>query len=188
MNKYTIIAVAIFLLTGCASTKPPAAPTTLLSAPSLRANASFAAVDKEFYQVLAGCQQVLTGFERQALEAKQWSVGIQSAGGFLGAVLLPVAIVKGMANSVVTLLGSLSGYANTELSVIRNEALDAASVLAQRASVLSAMQAGLKRHFDALGKQPVSTTELQGANDELRVACISYLIASPQADPIMVPQ
>jgi hypothetical protein len=154
-----------------------------LLAPSRAAN-TVSSIDGDFRETLSGCQVVLSGFERQALQAKQWSVGIQTAGGLLGAVLLPVAIVRGMAESVTTLFGTLSGFANTEVSVIKNEALDATAILISRTSVITSMQGALTKYYAARGSTPVNTSQMAAATDELRAACVTYFIQSPQADLI----
>jgi hypothetical protein len=156
------------------------AQSRLLAAPA-RASNSIASIDGDFRETLAGCQVVLSGFERQANQAKQWAVGIQTAGGLFGSVLLPVAVVRGMAESVVTLFGALSGFANTEVSVIKNEALDATAILISRTSVITSMQAALSKYYAARSSAPVNTAQMAAATDELRAACITYFIQSPQS-------
>jgi hypothetical protein len=170
--KIAVILLAL-VLAGCAAAPPTKVP---LFSSTRSANPT-----TEFNRTLAGCQIVLSGFERQASDARRWSVGIQSAGGLLGAVLLPVAVVKHMAQSVITLLGALSGYANTELSVVRNEGLDAATVLSTRANIIDSMKVALGKHYAAMSTVPLDQAKLAAATDELRAACIAYAIADPNS-------
>lgn len=166
---------------------PDAAPASHPSTARVVARVAAQDVDAQFYSTLAGCQTVLVGYDADAREAKRWSVGIQSVGGLLGAVALPVAVVKGMANSVITLLGALSGYANTELSVIKNEALDAASLLAARASTMADMRGVLTRYYSARAEAPMSIAKLQALADELKATCVMYYVASPTSQSIDAP-
>ncbi|MHB8815835.1 MAG: hypothetical protein ACYDAE_21595 [Steroidobacteraceae bacterium] len=142
-------------------------------------------VDTQFYQTLAGCQAVLQGFEQQSTTLKWWGVGLQTAGGLLGSVFLPMAVVAHRAPIVITALGSLAGFSNTEISVIKNEGLDAASVLMSRASVLAGMQSALTDYYSARSTIPLDLGKLQVASDKLKVACVSYYVASPNAAPIV---
>jgi uncharacterized protein YceK len=188
MKSLLVAAVAALVLAGCAtpfSASQSAQPSVmaqnrLLSSPA-RASNSIASIDGDFRETLSGCQSVLSGFERQALQAKQWSVGIKTIGGLFGAVLLPVAIVKGAADSIVTLFGALSGFANTEESVVSKEALDATAILISRASVITSMQGALTKYYAARSSAPVNTAQMAAATDELRAACITYFIQSPQS-------
>lgn len=181
-----LLVVCVKLLTGCVTTPlPPGPPVALLATKGMGTDAG--TIDGAFYQTLAGCQTVLTGFENQSTKLKWWGVGLQTAGGVFGSVLLPVAVVKHMAQSVVTLFGSLAGFASTEISVIRNEALDAAAILSQRASVLSAMQGALGEYYTARAVQPLDVAKLQVATQKLKVACITYYVASPNSTPIVDP-
>jgi hypothetical protein len=182
--KILLAAIALFTLAGCAIT-PTTTGQNLLKARNV--GTTPASADRAFYATLAGCQTVLQGFESQSNTLKWWGVGLQTAGGILGSILLPVAVARGMANSVVVALGASAGFANTEISVVRNEGLGAADVLATRAGVLTAMQAALTKYLPLRAATPLDYAKLQGANDELTVACLSYSLASPSAAALVAP-
>src|SRR5271170_8087154 len=127
--KLLLCAIALFL-TGCASVPAHAPPSLFGGRPPLNASTPLPDIDVQFYTVLGGCQTVLAGFQQQAQVAKDWGAAVQLVGGLLGSVLLPIAVAKSMAHSVLVGLGAGAGFANTATSVIQNEALDAGSVLA----------------------------------------------------------
>jgi hypothetical protein len=183
--RILLAGIVIFTLAACATTPAPVARNYLYQPRPLAAQ-STSTIDADFYTTLAGCQSVLTGFEQQSTQAKWWGVGLQTIGGLLGSVLLPIAVVAQRAPSIIAGLGAAAGFTNTEVSVIKNEALDAAALLMSRASVLSGMQTGLTNYYAARSTIPLDLSKLQVAVDQLKVACISYDIASPTAAPIMV--
>lgn len=186
--KILFLIVAVLLLVGCASTPSVTQPARAhLYQPRNLAVQTITTIDQDFYTTLAGCQSVLTGFEQQSTQAKYWSVGMQTVGGILGSIFLPIAVVGNASKIWITFLGSAAGFTNTELSVVKNEALDATAVLMSRASVLAGMQKGLEDYYRARAAIPLSLDQLQVAVDRLKVACISYDIASPNSPPIVAP-
>ena len=135
---------------------------------------------------LAGCQAVLSGFERDTQARKVQEMQIQTAGGLLGSVIVPLAALRGM-HTMAMLAGTLSGFANTEISVLRDSGLSALASLFSRDSVLVAMKAALAKHYALRAKSPLDYSALQAADDELKVACILYDIQSPTSQPIATP-
>jgi hypothetical protein len=186
--KILTLGILVLTLAACATT-PTVTPTArgYLYKPRPLAAMSTSTIDTDFYTTLAGCQSVLTGFEQQSTQAKYWGVALQTAGGLLGSVFLPIAVVRHAAASVIAGLGAAAGFTNTEISVIKNEALDAASILMSRASVLAGMQAGLADYYAARAATPLDLNKLQASVDKLKVACLSYDLASPNSGPIPIP-
>lgn len=176
------------MLVGCA-TAPTVAPlpaNALFKPQLLTPTSSSASIQTGFVQTLADCQGVLYGFEQQSNNLKWWSVAIQLAGGIVGAIILPAAVVAGTAKSTVAALGGFSGFTNTAISTVRNEGLGAADIIRERASVQAAMQTALTKYYVAIGTEPMSKPQAIAAIDELKVACVSYWLASPTAQPIVV--
>ena len=181
--KIFIISFSLFALVGCASAPVVTTPSSLFKARGVAT--STVDIDAAFYATLNDCQGVLYGFEQQATTLKWWSVGLQTAGGILGSILLPVAVVGGAAKTVIAALGAGAGFTNTEISVVRNEGLGAADVIRTRASVQAGMQVALTKYYVARAERPVDLNKIAASVDELKVACISYWLASPNAQPIV---
>ena len=178
--KILLLTILLFTLSGCASAPTvPVTPAHLQIFKARSTGASAGEIDGALYQTLVDCQGILVGLEQQSTQLKWWGVGIQTAGGLLGSVLLPVAVVANAAKSTITLLGSLAGFANTELSVVRNEGLGAADVIRTRANVQAGMQIALTKYYTARSTTPVDLNKMGAAVDELKVSCISYALVSP---------
>lgn len=184
--KTLLVAFLLLALGACATVPPPVSPArAYLYQPRAVASRSISSVDTDFYTTLAGCQAVLTGFEQQSIQAKQWSVGMQLAGAIAGSIFAPIAIINGWSQAWTAGLAGFAGFTNTAVSVVRNEALDAASILMSRASVLNGMQRGLEDYYAARATQPIDLGKLQVAVDRLRVSCLAYDLASPNPIPIV---
>ena len=177
---FLLFAFVFFMLDGCATVAP--APQKAIS---LRMTAPSSNVDVEFAKTLAGCQQVLTGFERQARDAQKTGAWIQSLGGLAGA-FAPIAALAGRSASVVASLGAAAGYANTEIAVIQQSGLDQTTFLMTRARLASAMDSGLTDYYAARGATPMDRAKVLVAIDKIKVACIAYAITDPNQPPIDV--
>jgi len=186
--RILLAALALLTLAGCATAPTVAPSAALFRATAISDKSSPAQVDAAFYRTLADCQVVLTGLEAKSENLKWWGVGLQTAGGLLGSVFLPIAVVRNASQSVVTALGALAGFTNTEISVVRNEALGAASVIEQRARIQGSMQGAITKFYIARDAEPLDRGKISSALAELKVACVSYWIASPTATPVAVPE
>lgn len=169
----------LFTLAGCATAPTVAPSAALFRAQSISDKSTAAQVDTVFYRTLADCQVVLTGLETKSENLKWWGVGLQTAGGLLGSVFLPIAVVRGAAQSVTVALGALAGFTNTEISVVRNEGLGAADVIRQRALIQANIQAGMMEYFPARDAEPMDRGKAAVAIGKIRAACMLYWIASP---------
>lgn len=186
--KTLLFAFALLTLVGCASAPAVAPPAALFRATPISDKSTAAQVDTAFYRTLADCQTVLTGLEARSTELKWWSVGLQTAGAIAGSILLPIAAVQNAAQSVMVGLGAFAGFTNTEISVVRNEGLGAADVIRQRASIQGNMQSAIGKFYIARDAEPLDRGKISAALAELKVACVSYWIASPSATPVAVPE
>jgi hypothetical protein len=70
---------------------------------------------------------------------------------------------------------------------VRNEGLGAADIIRERASVQANMQLALTKYYAVLAVDPLDKAKAIASLDELKVACISYWLASPSA-PAIGPQ
>lgn len=177
---FILFAIVFFLLDGCATVAP--VPQKAIS---LRISAPSSNVDIEFARALAGCQQVLTGFERSARDAQKTGAWIQSLGGLAGA-LAPIAALASRSASVVASLGAAAGYANTEIAVIQQSGLDQTTYLMTRAKLAAGMDAGLQDYYVARQAVPMDRAKVLVAIDKIRVACIAYAITDPNSPVIDV--
>jgi len=189
MVKILLAAVAIFTLSACATAPTaPLGPANLFRATAISDKSTPAQIDAAFYRTLADCQTVLSGLEQKSENLKWAGFWTQTAGGILGSILLPIAVVRGAAQSIIVGLGAGAGFANTEIAVIRNEGLGAADVIRTRANVQAGMQAGMLKYFPARDAEPLDRGKISAALQEIKVACVSYWIASPTATPVAVPE
>lgn len=176
------IALLAILLSACATAPVPTAP--LFRSTALTANSSAAAIEEGFVQSLADCQIVLRGLEDQSTEVKRYGVAIQLIGAVAGAIVAPALAAAHYAASTVAVWAGISGVANTAVSTVRQEALDAASIISQRAMIQASMGTALTRYYKARASDPMDKSEAVSALDELRVSCISYSLVSPSTPPI----
>lgn len=175
-----LIPLLALLLVGCATA--PTVPTApLFRSASITGNSSEAAIEQGFIQSLADCQVVIRGLEDQSTQVKRWGVAIQLIGAVAGAVVAPALAAAHYAASTVAVWAGISGVANTAVSTVRQEALDAASIISQRAQITASMTTALTKFYAARAQDPMDKSVAVAAIDELRVSCIAYNLVSPSA-------
>ena len=89
-------------------------------------------------------------------------------------------------NILLTLLGSVAGFTNVAVATVREYGADSLAGILSRDSVRVAMTSAIKKHLEARATRPIDYAKLQAADDELRVACITYDLASPHSNPVPV--
>lgn len=177
-----LLLALVIVLTGCETTpsRLKTAPATLFSSPQISGASTLSSIDAVFYDTLGGCSQVLNGFESEATKLKWWGAGIQLLAGAVGSIWLPAVVAGGTASKgLVAALGGFAGYGNTARSVVVNEGLGAAAILSSRASVQAAMERALFNFYSARDAEPPNRAGTATAIAQLKVACLTYSIVSP---------
>jgi hypothetical protein len=187
--KILLVAFVLFTFSGCATAPPVSHSAALFRAESISEKSTTAQVDAVFYRTLADCQVVLTGLEARSTNLKWWGAAIQIAGGIAGGIVLPALVAAGTAaKSTIAAVGGFAGFTNTAVSTVREEGLGAADVIRTRANVQVNMQTALLKFYAARDAEPLDRGKVAAAISELRVACVSYWVASPGATPVAVPE
>ena len=174
--KRTVVFLLALILPACSTTQVKVRPTSLAPT-SVQATASWEDINKAFARTLNGCSRVLTGFEREAMEAKQVGKWVRIVGLMLGSVVLPGMVVAHAAGSSIAVVGGAAGAANAIPDVLAQSDLAPADFLLAREGVRREMRLVLPKYYESVEKN--DKRQAISAINQLHATCVTYALEAP---------
>ena len=163
-------------------TLPPEALAVAAPNPAVRAAVTTdqnKLIDEAYAQVVGECRAVMGNFENRARDMRWIALSVALLGATAGSIVVPALTAKAVvAKSTVAAWGGFSGGANMAQMVLKDEGLDAGSIVAEREKMRADVMTGLEAYYKAASAPNPSPEEKRVALQRIMAACTFYWISS----------